>query len=107
MDYRERFELQEQRATQNDKGDSSVNWVTVYAAYARVANLGSREYWQAAAVNAESTLKFFCRYHPALDMADTRKVRLLWRGKPLDIKSIDNSNFQNEQMVIKAVMKDE
>lgn len=107
MDYRERFELQEQSATQNDKGDSSVEWVTIYAGYARVSNLGSREYWQAAAVNAESTLKLFCRYHPALDMADTRSVRLLWRGKQLDIKSIDNTNFQNDQVVIKAVMRDE
>ena len=54
MDYRERFELQEQRAAQNDKGDSAVEWVTIYAAYARVANLGSREYWQAAAVSAKA-----------------------------------------------------
>lgn len=107
MDYRERFELQEQRAAQNDKGDSAVEWVTIYAAYARVANLGSREYWQVAAVSAESTLKFLCRHHPTLDMADTRKVRLLWRGKALDVKSVDNVNFQNEQTVIKAVMKDE
>ena len=40
-------------------------------------------------------------------MADTRKGRLLWRGKALDVKSVDNVNFQNEQTVIKAVMKDE
>lgn len=53
---------------------------TVYAGYARVTSLGSREFWEAAAVQREDTLKLFARWHPAL-AADTRGHRILWRGR--------------------------
>lgn len=57
MDYREKFDLQEQRMSQNECGDVSTEWETVYSGYARVASLGSTEYWQAAATNQQETLK--------------------------------------------------
>lgn len=107
MDMREVFKLQTQQTVQNDKGDTSVDWIDVYQGYARVANLGSREFWEASAVSAENTLKFFTRYHPSFDSLDTRSVRLMWRGKALDVTAIDNVNYQNEQIIIRAVVKNE
>ena len=105
MDYTERFELQKQTASQNGCRDVSVAWETVYAGYARVTSLGSREFWEAAAVQREDTLKLFARWHPAL-AADTRGHRILWRGRALDIVQVENVGMRNEQAVIKAVMAD-
>ncbi|WP_244411470.1 phage head closure protein [Raoultibacter timonensis] len=107
MDYREPFELQTHQIVQNDKGDTSAEWTTVFKGFARVANLGSREFWEAAATGAENTLKFFTRYHPSFPDVGTRDCRLLWRGKALDVTQIDNLNHQNDQIIMRAVMKDE
>lgn len=112
-DYIHRFELQVQEPSQNQSGDTSVEWVTIYAGYARIAALGSSEFWQAAAVQAEDTVKIFTRYHPVFDerdesgkrKVDTRRARILCRGMELDIKSIENVGFRNEQVVIKAVAR--
>ena len=112
-DYDHRFALQTQEAVQNEKGDTSVEWVTVYEGYARMAPLSSTEYWQAAAVQAEDTVKLFTRYHSVFDerdesgkrKVDTRRARVLCRGMELDIKSIENVGFRNEEVIIKAVAK--
>lgn len=106
MDYREKFDLQEQRMSQNECGDVSTEWETVYSGYARVASLGSTEYWQAAATNQQETLKLFCRWHKRLDMLDTVRHRIVWRGRHLDILSIDNLNGLNGQCVIRAAVAD-
>ena len=106
MDYNQRFELQTQQTVQNDKCDTTVEWQTVYAGYAAVKSMGSTEYWQAAAQQAEDTVKLIVRWHPALG-ADTRDARILWNGKALDIKSIQNVDERGEQAVIRAVIKNE
>lgn len=107
MDMREPFELQMQRTMQNESGDVSVEWKTVLKGFARVSNLGSREFWEASAVSAENTLKFFTRYHPVFDSVDSRSARIVWRGKPLNVTAIDNVDFQNEKIIIRAVSKNE
>ena len=107
MDMREPFELQTQRTVQNDMGDTAVEWEAVFKGFARVANLGSREFWEAAAVSAENTLKFFTRYHPVFDSVDSRSARIVWRGKQLNVTAIDNVDYQNEKIIIRAVSKNE
>lgn len=106
MDYDQLFELQTQQTTQNDCGDVSVEWATVYRGYARMSSLGSTEFWQAAAVQAQDTIKLFARFHPVFNEIDTRNARIIWRGKALDITSVENVNFRNEQIVMRAVFKE-
>ena len=105
MDYDQPFELQWQQTVQNDCGDVSVEWATVYRGYARMSSLGSTELWQAAAVQAQDTIKLFTRYHTAFDGVDTREARVLWRGKALDITSIENVGFRNEQIVMRCEVR--
>ena len=107
MDYDQPFELQKQQMVQDDGGSVSVEWATVYRGYARMSSLGSTEFWQAAAVQAQDTVKLFTRFHPVFGEVDTRDTRILWRGKYLDITSIENVNFRNEQIVMRAVFRDE
>lgn len=104
VDYDQLFELQKQQTVQDDGGSVSVEWATVYRGYARMSSLGSTEFWQAAAVQAQDTIKLFTRFHPAFDGIDTREARILWRGKPLDIAGVENVGFRNEQIVIRAVI---
>lgn len=107
-DMRERFELQTKRGgSVNAKGDPIVEWETAFEGYASVKNLNSREYWEAATVNAENSVKMRTRWHPALDITDFRKLRILWRGKTLDVKSISNVEWRNELVEIRAVFVNE
>lgn len=106
MDYDQPFELQKQQMVQDDGGSVSVEWETVYRGYARMSSLGSTEFWQAAAVQAQDTIKLFARFHPVFDGMDTREARLLWRGKALDITSVENVGFRNERIVMRAVFKE-
>lgn len=106
MDYDQPFELQKQQMVQDDGGSVSVEWATVYRGYARMSSLGSTEFWQAAAVKAQDTIKLFTRFHPVFNEIGTRNARILWRGKALDITSVENVGFRNEQIVMRAVFRE-
>lgn len=107
-DMRERFELQiKNGGAVNSKGDPVVEWETIFIGYASVKNLNAREYWEAAAVNAENSVKMRTRWHEALDITDPRTVRILWRGKTLNVTSISNVEWRNEVVEIRAVFANE
>ena len=107
-DMREPFELQIKKGgSVNSKGDPVVEWETIFTGYASVKNLSAREYWEAATANAENSLKMLTRWHAKLDVTDFRKLRILWRGKTLDVKSISNVKWRNEFVEIRAVFSNE
>lgn len=91
----------------NDKGDTYVAWSTLWKGYAYISNLTEKEYWEAASVSAENTLKIITRWHPNLDMTDQRQLRILWRGKTLEVQSASNVKWQNEFVEFKAAVKNE
>ncbi len=101
-DYREPFSIVEDGFEIDEYGDQHAVESTVYSGFARVSNLSSKEFWEAAALGNESTVKLFARYHPILDGIDQKKNYVRWRGKRLDIVSVDNVNSRNEQAIIRA-----
>lgn len=102
MDYNQPFELQRQTASQSMRGDPIVKWATAYRSYGYVKSLSSTEFWQAAAAQAQDTIKLFCRWHPALNV-DTRIARILWNGSAWNITSIENVNGRGESAVVRMV----
>ena len=69
------------------------------AVWAAVSNLSGREFFAAAQVNAENTVKFTIRYLAGLDQT----MQIIFDGKPYNIIAIDNLKYKNKYMEIKAV----
>lgn len=67
--------------------------------WAKVSNLRGKEYFFAEAIKAEQTVKFTIRYQKDIDTT----MKILFRGKTYDINSIDNINYENRWIEIKAL----
>lgn len=101
-DYREPFSIVVNGFTTNEFGDQIEREQTVFRGFARVSNLTSREFWDAAAQGKESTIKLFTRWHKELETLDTKKAHVVFRGCKLNIYSLDNVNSRNDQVIIRA-----
>lgn len=98
-DLRHRITIQKKTITTDSMGGALETWKDIKTVWAAVTNLHGREYFAAAATQAENTVKFTIRYSPGLDTT----MRILFRGKPYDITAIDNIKYQNRFIEIKAL----
>lgn len=83
----------------NENGFEVETWEEYKTVWAAVSNLSGREYYQAAAVQAEKTVKFTIRYLSSL----TADMRILFEGKQYNITSIDNIKYENKYIEIKSL----
>lgn len=97
-DLRHRITLQKYIETTDDEGFSTQQWQDIATVWASVENLYGREYWQAAAIQAENTVKFTIRYRKDL----SSDMRIKFQGQHYEIISIDNIKYKNEYIEIKA-----
>lgn len=98
-DMRHRITLQKKVDVVDAEGFTTQQWQDVATVWAAVENLHGREYWEAAAVQAENTVKFTIRYRPDIDQT----MRIVFRGQIYEITAIDNIKYRNEYLEIKAV----
>jgi SPP1 family predicted phage head-tail adaptor len=98
-DLRHRITFQKHTTTINENGFKVETWEDYKTVWAAVSNLHGREYYAAAAVQAENTVKFTIRYLTGLDTT----MRISFRGKIYDIAAIDNIKYQNRFIEIKAL----
>ncbi len=98
-DLRHRITLQKKATSINENGFEVETWEDERTVWAKVTNLHGGEYFTAAAVQTENTVKFTIRY---LEGVDTT-MRILFKGKQYDITAIDNIKYQNRYMEIKAL----
>lgn len=101
-DFTEPFAIAIAELVVDGVGDQKESRRTLFRGFAKVSNLNSREFWEAAALGSEQTRKFFTRWSPALDAIDLGKARIEWRGKTLSITSVDNVEMRNETVIIRA-----
>ena len=98
-DLRHRITFQKLTTSVNESGFEVETWEDVRTVWAAASNLHGREYFAAAAVQAESTVKFTIRYLPGIDTT----MRILFRNKQYNITAIDNIKYQNRFIEIKAL----
>lgn len=98
-DLRHRITFQKHTTTINENGFEVETWEDFKTVWAAASNLHGREYYAAAAVQAENTVKFTIRYLTGLDTT----MRISFRGKIYDIAAIDNIKYQNRFIEIKAL----
>jgi SPP1 family predicted phage head-tail adaptor len=93
-----RITFQRLTTTTNENGfevEILEEFKTVWAA---VTNLHGREYFEAAAVQAENTVKFTIRYLEGINPS----MKILFEGKKYNITAIDNIKYKNRFIEIKA-----
>ncbi|MCM8710849.1 phage head closure protein [Clostridium sp. SYSU_GA19001] len=98
-ELRHRIKLQKNITQTDDNGFETETWADFKELWAKTENLHGREYFEAAAVQAENTVKFTIRYTDEIDTA----MRIIFRGKQYNITSIDNIKYNNKFIEIKAL----
>jgi len=101
-ELRHRIKLQVLETITNDNGFEEEIWQDYKTVWASVSNLYGREYFEAAAVQAEKTVKFTIRFTKDID----ESMRIKFRDKQYNITSIDNIKYANKFIEIKAMEVD-
>ena len=98
-----RIAFEKHTAEQNENGFDVMNWKLYKTVWASVNNLFGKEFYAAKAVNAENTVEFITRYSKNLENIDTKEYRIIWNCRIFDITFIDNIQYENKWLKIKAV----
>ncbi|WP_373844767.1 phage head closure protein [Clostridium sp.] len=98
-ELRHKITFQSLTTSTNENGFEEEIWEGYLTVWAGVSNLYGREFFQAAAVQAEKTVKFTVRYLSGV----STDMRILFRDKQYNITSIDNIKYRNKYMEIKAL----
>ena len=101
-ELRNRITFQKLVITTNDNGFETEVYEDIKTVWARVSNLLGKEYFSAAAVQKEKTVKFLIRATTRID----ETMRILFKDKCYNITSISNIRFENKYMEIKAMEDD-
>lgn len=86
----------------NPNGFPETKFLEDYKAWASISNLYGKEFYEAAAVQHEDDVKFIIRYNPNI----TYKNVIKYKEDIYNIVHIDNVEFSNRWLVIKAKILD-
>lgn len=103
--YREPVVIEKSSYTEDEIGNQMPTWTEYYRGFAYMNNLSGSEYWEAAQTQAENTIMFILRHHPLLEKMNTKEYRLIHRETEYNITSIDNVQYKNETVKIRATKK--
>ena len=98
-----RITIQKFSTTQNENGFDIEDWVDYKTIWASVNNLWGKEFYSAKAVNMENTVEFVVRYSRDLENISTKEYRIFWNGRNFDITFVDNIQYENKWLKIKAI----
>jgi SPP1 family predicted phage head-tail adaptor len=101
-EFRYRIILKSKQNNVNDNGFNTETWTTVATVWSKVENLFGKEYFAAAAVHAENTVKFTIRFRKNL----TPDMQIEFNNKDYDIVHIDNIKYGNRFIEIKAILRE-
>lgn len=97
-----RITIQRFEVIVNENGFEEEKWIDVKTVWAGVSNLYGREFFEAAAVQMENTVKFTLRYLPGIDTT----MRILFNNTHYNILSVDNIKYRNRFVEIMAAEVD-
>jgi len=83
-DMRHRIQFQQKKEKTRLPVDGDNGWETVFECWAKAEGLNGAEYYAAAAIKKEHTIKFTIRHREDID----DHMRLIFRKKTYEIESI-------------------
>lgn len=103
---RQKVKIQKYEKGQDEIGNPKGQWIDYKTLYAYVNGISGKEYWAAATVHQENTIEFVFRWKPFFCNLNTREYRLVFNGNMYNITLIDNIQYRNKTVKIKAVIED-
>jgi len=103
---RNKITIQKKNITTDDIGQQIANWSDYFNCYAYANGLSGTEYWTAAQQNAENTVVFTIRYSSKSSVINPIAYRIIFNSKIYDISNVDNIQFRNETLKIRATVKE-
>ena len=97
-----RITIQKFSTYQNENGFDVEDWQDYKTIWASINNLWGKEFYAAKAVNAENTVEFVVRYSRDLANINTKEYRIFWNNRTFNITFVDNIQYQNKWLKIKA-----
>lgn len=101
-ELRQKIQLQHAVKTKDADGAMVTEFQTFAEVWAKANGLYGKEYWEAKAYRAETTVEFTIRYRSDLKVKD----RILFQNGIYNISQIDQPFFRKDWLKIKA-MKEE
>lgn len=98
-DLKHRITFQILIIANNENGFEEEVWQDYKIVWASVSNLSGREYYQAAGVQSETTVKFLIRYFEDINT----EMRILFKDNQYNINSVDNIKYENKYIELRAV----
>ncbi len=92
---RHKIEIQAFIITEDELGNQTEEWAKVAEAWAAVEPVSGKEYWAAAAAQAEATIKVTMR-PPGIEI--TPANRIIFGSRTLEIESVINVREQNREL---------
>lgn len=99
----QKITIQKLTIVKDDLGIEMEKWVNFFETWCNANCLSGKEYWSASTVNAENTVVFTMRYCNALDNITPQEYKIVFNSADYDIKHVDNVQFANKIVKIKAV----
>jgi len=98
---RHRVAILQKQTTIDPDGYPIETWEPLYSAWAKVEPISGREYYQAAAVQAQHQVRFTMRYRKDI----TPAMRLRWDGEDYEIKAVIDLEGRRRwlQIMVEAV----
>lgn len=102
-ELKHRITFQKLTTSINENGFETEGFIEFKTVWASISNLSGREYFAAAEVQKERTIKFKMR--AIFDIDET--MRIAFQGKHYNITSIDNIRYENKYVEVKALEVEE
>lgn len=100
---RNRITFQKLKLVINENGFEEGDYEDFLTVWAKVVNLSGKEYFEAAAVQKEKTVKFYIRAGTDID----EDMRIKFKNRIYDITFINNIDYKNKYIEIKGLEVDE
>lgn len=99
----QRITIQQRSVKVDSIGNQTSEWADFYSCWAAVNGLSGREYWEARQQQEENTVNFKVRFCQKLKELNTTGFCIKFRSRSFDIVSVDNMQFADSLINIKAV----
>lgn len=98
----ERITIQKSTTGNDKNGNHTLVWENYYECSAYVNNLSGKEYWAAAEVNAQDEVNFIIRYCDKVSELTSDHYRIIFRGNIYNISFVDNVQYKNKTVKLRA-----
>ncbi|HEQ3553586.1 phage head closure protein [Bacillus subtilis] len=94
-DFNRRISILSYESVINEEGFTEETWLSVAEVWAAVKTTQGREFYQAATVQAERKTRFVIRYSKKMESLLKNDMRISYKGREFDIKSVINDDEAN------------